>query len=350
MIKLLVTDIDGVLTNGKVYLSASGEEMKGLCFQDLDSLSGLRTAAINLAIITGEKNFFTTYVNNRFAPKYMYDACKDKMNAIQEMLAKEHIRLEEIAYIGDGKYDNPIIRAVPTSFCPYDAIPNVRRDAKVVLSTKGGNGCLRETVDYILRMQNESDNIAAIKAGMKIHQQVIKFCINSDELIHSINQAVNCIKDSLLAGGQLLLCGNGGSAADAQHLATELVSRFYCERKALNAEALTVNTSTLTAVGNDYSFERIFARQIEAKGTFRDVLLGISTSGESANVIEAVQSARSMGMETIVFTGKGSSTLKSMADIVISVPTDDTPRIQEMHILIGHIICELVEKELCQEN
>ena len=188
---------------------------------------------------------------------------------------------------------------------------------------------MRETVDYILRMQNESDNIAAIKAGMKIHQQVIKFCINSDELIHSINQAVNCIKDSLLAGGQLLLCGNGGSAADAQHLATELVSRFYCERKALNAEALTVNTSTLTAVGNDYSFERIFARQIEAKGTFRDVLLGISTSGESANVIEAVQSARSMGMETIVFTGKGSSTLKSMADIVISVPTDDTPRIQD---------------------
>lgn len=347
MIKLLVTDIDGVLTNGKVYLSAAGEEMKSLCFQDLDSLSELRSAAINLAIITGEKNFFTSYVNVKFTPKYMYDACKNKMSAIQEMLAKEHIKLEEIAYIGDGKYDNPVIRAVPTSFCPVDAIPNVQRDAKIVLSTKGGNGCLREVVDYILRMQNEADNTAAIIADMRIHQQIIEVCIKSDELMSGINQAVNCIKNSLLAGGKLLLCGNGGSAADAQHLATELVSRFYCERRALNAETLTVNTSTLTAVSNDYSFERVFARQIEAKGKLGDVLLGISTSGESANVIEAVKSARLKGMKTIVFTGKGDSALKDMADIVISVPSDDTPRIQEMHILIGHIICELVEKEFC---
>ena len=156
------------------------------------------------------------------------------------------------------------------------------------------------------------------------------------------------ISSSLQQGGQLLFCGNGGSAADAQHLATELVSRFYCERGALNAEALTVNTSALTAIGNDYSFDRVFARQIEAKGREGDVLIGISTSGESKNIIEAVKYAKSINMKTVVFTGKQNSTLKQLADIAISVPSEDTPRIQEMHILIGHIICEMVEKKIVE--
>ena len=145
-------------------------------------------------------------------------------------------------------------------------------------------------------------------------------------------------------GGQLLLCGNGGSAADAQHLATELVSRFYKERKALNAEALTVNTSALTAIANDYDYSRVFARQIEAKGKKGDVLLGITTSGSSENIIEAFRTAKKQKMTTIAFVGNKSEKIKDVADIIISVPSTDTPRIQEIHIMIGHIVCECVEK------
>ncbi len=346
MIKLLVTDIDGVLTNGKVYINKTSEELKSLCFQDLDSLSELRLAEVDLVIITGECDYFTAYVKNKFNPKYMYDGCKDKMQAIEDILTREHVKLEEIAYVGDGKYDNPVIRVIPYSFCPADAIPDVQRDAKVILSSKGGAGCLRETVDYILKLRKESDATSAIMSIMKAHQKVVQDSILSNELVQGINQAVECISNSLLAGGQLLLCGNGGSAADAQHLATELVSRFYCERNALNAEALTVNTSTLTAVGNDYSFDRVFARQVEAKGRSGDVLIGLSTSGESKNVIEAIKAAKSINIRTVAFTGQKNSTLRNLADVTIAVPAEDTPRIQEMHILIGHIICELVEKNL----
>ena len=145
------------------------------------------------------------------------------------------------------------------------------------------------------------------------------------------------------------MCGNGGSAADAQHIATEFVSRFYHERKALNAEALTVNTSTLTAVGNDYSFDRVFARQVEAKGRQGDILIGISTSGESKNIIEAFEAAKKLNMSTIAFTGNRECTMEHKADMTINIPSEDTPRIQEMHIMTGHIICELVEKELVSE-
>ena len=158
------------------------------------------------------------------------------------------------------------------------------------------------------------------------------------------------IVEAMRAGGQLLLCGNGGSAADAQHIATELVSRFYTERPGLNAEALTVNTSSLTAIGNDYSYERIFARQVEAKGKHTDVLIGISTSGCSVNVLEAFGAAKKIGMKTIAFVGKNDLMVRGLADVIIAVPSENTPRIQEMHITVGHIICEYVEKLMFQSG
>ena len=155
------------------------------------------------------------------------------------------------------------------------------------------------------------------------------------------------ISDSLGSGGKLLICGNGGSAADSQHIATELVSKFFMERKALDAEALTVNTSTLTAVGNDYSFDKVFSRQVEAKGNKGDVLLAISTSGNSKNIIEAVKSAKKIGITCIGLTGDNvDSLICKLADYYVSIPSNSTPRIQEAHILIGHIICEIVEKNI----
>lgn len=168
-------------------------------------------------------------------------------------------------------------------------------------------------------------------------------------LLDSIQHAALLLCETLEKEGKVLLCGNGGSAADAQHLATELVSKFFKERQALDAEALTVNTSTLTAIGNDYSFDRVFSRQVEAKGRPGDVLIGISTSGNSRNVIEAMTAAKSRGMRTIAFIGgNDKGEMHRIADCRIAVPSLTTPRIQEAHILIGHMICEFVEARMCE--
>ena len=145
---------------------------------------------------------------------------------------------------------------------------------------------------------------------------------------------------------KVLFCGNGGSAADAQHLATELSGRFYLERAPLFAETLTTNASFLTAVGNDYSFDSIFSRGVAAKGQEGDALIAISTSGNSNNIIEAIKSAKEKNMLTIGLTGESGGNMVGLCDYLIQIPSTDTPRIQEAHILVGHIICELVEKEL----
>jgi len=148
------------------------------------------------------------------------------------------------------------------------------------------------------------------------------------------------------AGRKVLLFGNGGSAADAQHIAAELAGKYYMNRRPLPAEALTVNTSALTAIGNDYGFEQIFARQVEALGNPGDIAIGISTSGNSPNVIEGIRVAKRKGMITIGLTGANGGQLKNEVDYCICVPSKDTPRIQEAHILIGHIWCELIERAL----
>ena len=152
-------------------------------------------------------------------------------------------------------------------------------------------------------------------------------------------------KEALKSGNKLLFCGNGGSAADAQHLAAELIGRFQKERRSLASVALTTDTSILTAVANDYGYDEVFARQVEGLGRSGDVLIGISTSGNSANVVKAALKARDTGMHTIAFTGEGGGKLKDICDITFAVPSKVTARIQEMHIMVGHIICELVEEE-----
>ncbi len=162
----------------------------------------------------------------------------------------------------------------------------------------------------------------------------------------SINMAGEWIVASLRHGGKLLTLGNGGSAADAQHIAAELVGRYLKERRGLPALALTVNTSTLTAVANDYGYERVFARQLEALGRSGDVCLALSTSGNSPNVVAAATVARDLGIKVIGLTGRSGGQLKVLCDACICVPSDETPRIQEAHILVGHVLCDFVEREL----
>ena len=172
----------------------------------------------------------------------------------------------------------------------------------------------------------------------------------ADTLSGEILAAANAISNRLTNGGKLLLMGNGGSAADSQHIAAELIGRFKKERKAIPALALTVDSSSLTALGNDYGFDTIFSRQVEALATANDAVIGISTSGNSPNVIRALKLAREIGAITIGFMGNNGGNMKDCVDISITVPSNDTARIQEVHITIGHIICEIIEQNLINEN
>lgn len=167
--------------------------------------------------------------------------------------------------------------------------------------------------------------------------------LNNQLLLQQMEKVANVCIQSLKLDKKILFCGNGGSAADAQHLAAEFSGRFYMDRQPLFAEALHVNTSYLTAVANDYSYEDVYKRLIQAKGRSGDVIFGISTSGNSGNIIKAMQEAKRQGMITVGLTGKTGGKMKDTCDYLINVPSVDTPRIQEAHIMIGHIICELVE-------
>lgn len=171
-----------------------------------------------------------------------------------------------------------------------------------------------------------------------------------DALIDSVCEVAQWTISCLRSGGRLLLCGNGGSAADAQHLAAEFSGRFLKDREPWDAIALHCNTSALTAVGNDYSFDEIFSREVRAHGRPGDIIIGLSTSGNSPNVIRAFEVAWEKGMKTIGLTGIGGGMMAAHSDLLIAVPSGSTPRIQEMHIMIGHIICFLVEEEMCRQH
>ncbi|MFW6019579.1 MAG: D-sedoheptulose-7-phosphate isomerase [Bacteroidales bacterium] len=170
--------------------------------------------------------------------------------------------------------------------------------------------------------------------------------LQDDFLLGKIEKAARKMTEVFHQDHKILLCGNGGSAADAQHIAAELSGRFYYDREPLYAEALHVNTSYLTAVANDYSFEDVYARMVKAAGKEGDLLIGFSTSGNSENVLRALKTGNSQGMYTVAFTGETGGKLREIADLLINVPDNDTPRIQEAHGLIGHILCQWVEEML----
>jgi len=185
--------------------------------------------------------------------------------------------------------------------------------------------------------------LRVIERELEAHRQTLEAVI--DGLQHFIYTAGVIATETLEAGHKILLCGNGGSAADAQHIAAELTGRYKIERKGLPAIALTTDTSALTAIGNDYGYEYVFARQVEALAQQGDLLIAISTSGNSQNVLYALQKAKEMGCRTVGLSGKGGGKMSDLCDINIVVPSDDTARIQEMHIMIGHILCQLIDNE-----
>jgi D-sedoheptulose 7-phosphate isomerase len=188
-------------------------------------------------------------------------------------------------------------------------------------------------------MQEKIKNI--ITESVAVKNKVL----GDETLLRIIEGITRKLIEALRNGNHIYFCGNGGSAADAQHLAAEFSGRFYIDRDALPAEALHCNTSYLTAVANDYSYELVYSRLIKGIGRKGDVLVGLSTSGNSGNIVKAFETAREKGMVTVGFTGQGGGKLAVWSDWLVAVPSQNTPRIQEAHIMIGHIICELVEEE-----
>lgn len=347
MIELVIFDIDGVLTDGSILVDAQGREQKRLNIKDIDAVFELKRRGYKIAAITGEQTEIVEYFRARFPWDRFISGCKQKAETVRALCADLDTVPEHAAYIGDGKYDLEVLPIVGMSICPADAIREARLLADVVLHHAGGEGCVWELLP-ILEIDRHSESAEAYYgARIAEHQLMVKKMASDQRMMAKVmglgNVAVECLRN----GGQIFLCGNGGSAADAQHIAAEFVGRFYKERPALCAEALTVNTSILTAIGNDYGYERIFVRQLEAKANSGDILLGLSTSGSSNNVLEALRYGKTQGLTTAMLTGETYPTeLDELCDYVLDVPSRVTPRIQEAHIFLGHILAEFAEYSL----
>lgn len=349
-VKAVVFDIDGVITDGKKYLCGK-EETKSVALKDLDAIHMLKEEGYIVGAITGENTKFAQRLKEELQLNFFVLGCKQKWDELQEIIKNYNISKSEVCYIGDGKYDMEALGQAGLSVCPSDAIYEVKELSKHVLKTPGGEGCIAEVYTMLhntIKAKGENGYGVTIMQRMNEHLNILQKIVCDGERIEIfskiIDEAVRCYQ----RGGKLMLCGNGGSAADAQHLATELVSKFYKEREALPAVALNVNTSTITAIANDYQYDKVFSRQVEAFGKEGDVLLGISTSGKAKNVIEAFKMGEKKGIRTILFTGdlEADSEIMNYANIVFRVPSKDTPRIQEMHILLGHILCEEIERSI----
>lgn len=347
MIKLVVFDIDGVLTDGSIQVDSQGNEQKRINLKDIDGVFELKRKGFLLAAITGEDSHIVAYFQGRFPWDRFLKGCKRKGDALGALMAELGLDRGAVAYIGDGKYDIEVLPLAGLSFCPADAVKEAQLACDIVLSRRSGEGCVWEMMEILERYNNPDSGQRFFLDRLEEHRLLFhKMAADRalmDGMLALARQTVDCIKK----GGQIFLCGNGGSAADAQHIATEFIGRFYRERAALNAEALSVNTSTLTAIGNDYGFERVFVRQLEAKGRPNDVVIGLSTSGRSPNVLLALQYAKSHGMLSAALTGLAEpQVLQETCDVILHAPSTVTPRIQECHIFLGHMLAEYVEAAL----
>jgi Phosphoheptose isomerase len=347
MIELVVFDIDGVITDGSVIIDSNGYEQKKINMKDVDAIFELHRRGYKLAAITGEDTEIVSYFENRFPWEFFYRGSKTKKETMQQIEAGTGISRDNICYIGDGKYDVEPLTYAGLGLCPADAIDKAKNAADIILQNNGGEGCVWEIISVLEKYNDEDSAHNYFFRRLEEHTHIFKKLASDQTLMNQVMEIGDRIIEIFRRNGGVYLCGNGGSAADAQHIATEFISRFYKERPGLNAEALSVNTSTLTAIGNDYSFERIFARQLEAKAEPGDMVIGISTSGTSRNILEALQYAKTHDIVTVLLMGGFENPdLEGIAEYIIKVPSIITPRIQEAHIFIGHVIAEYVEHRM----
>lgn len=341
-IQLLALDIDGVLTDGRAIINGEGEA-KRIAFQDLDAVFRIRRAGVMVALVTGEDSPAVDDVASRFGvdSALVRRGAKDKVAALQELSASLSIPLSALCYIGDGDRDAPAFPLVGLSFAPANGTNAARGAAHRILRRSGGDGAVAEAVELLETMRAASDDSAVFQRiftdSIAAHQRLL------DESLPVLQQVADAMVAAICGGRKIMLFGNGGSAADAQHVAGEIVGRFLKESQPWPAMALTTDSSILTCVGNDWEFEDVFGRQVRALARPGDVVAGITTSGKSPNVLKGLADARAKGAITIGFTGANGTMMKEFCDICFLAPATATPRIQELHLLAWHAICEIAE-------
>jgi D-sedoheptulose 7-phosphate isomerase len=347
-IEVLALDVDGVITDGSVTLGAHGAETKGIAMRDLDAIAAARRAGLRIALVTGESSGLVETIAARIAADCVIAGAKDKRVGLIQLCDRLAVSSDKICYVGDADRDALAFGSVGLSFAPADASQRARAKASRVLGARGGHGAVAEAVEILLGARAGQRGQASFERHLKriVEESIAAHQKLLEESLPSIASVATLITDCLRAGGKVLFCGNGGSAADAQHVAAELVGRFAIEREPFPAIALTTDTSILTAVGNDWDFRDVFARQVRALARPLDLVIGISTSGRSANVVRALEAAREKGATTLAFVGRNGGPIAKAADVAFKAPATVTARVQELHILAWHGICELVEASL----
>lgn len=351
-LEVLALDVDGVLTDGRVELTPNGEETKGIAFRDLDALAAARRAGLRIALVTGESGPLVDVIAKRTGAEHVISGAKDKLAAIRELSSRMRTDLKTVCFVGDADRDSQAFESVGLALAPSDASQRARQRAHRVLSRPGGSGAVAEAVEIVLSANDDSvldsarhDALARpLQESLLAHQRMLA------QSLPVLSDIARVLVVALRSGRKILLCGNGGSAADAQHVAGELVGRFARERAPWPAIALTTDSSILTAIGNDWAFEQVFARQVRGLAKPGDVVAGISTSGRSPNVVRALEAAAECGARRIAFTGEEGGPVARAADWVFRAPSSATPRVQELHILAWHAICEVVETCLTRET
>ena len=288
----------------------------------------------------------------RFSIEWVIRNAKDKLFALQQLSTQSGFSLIEMCYVGDGDRDAMALSQVGLGLAPANATQSAKAAAHRVLSHSGGAGAVAEAIMIIQQQLSLQKKSTALEIEMRTiltdsqaaHKQMME--VSLPILVQIAQVLISAIRN----GRKVLLFGNGGSAADAQHVAAELVGRFFHERQPWPAIALSTNTSILTAVGNDWDFSDIFTRQVRALARNGDIVVGISTSGNSLNVVRGLQTGREQGAITIGFTGLNGGNVAINTDLCFCAPHYSTPRIQELHILAWHAICQILEEELIAAN
>jgi D-sedoheptulose 7-phosphate isomerase len=356
-VDLIVYDFDGVMTDNRVYLDQEGVESVICNRADGLGIDMLRCAGISQIIVSTETNRVVLARARKLGLEALHGVA-DKRKALLDFCASHDYDPGRVVYVGNDLNDLEAMQTVGYPVSPADAHAVVRDVSCVVTSAAGGEGVVRELADALLRGRDDLPDTRLdepARLGAQIREELadaarLRMAMVEDaQVVGRVDAIARVMAECLLSGGKVIFAGNGGSFADAQHLAAEFVGRFLRERPPLASLCLGTNPSTVTAVGNDYCFDDIFVRELRALGRKEDVLVALSTSGNSKNVIAAIEIAREIGLRVFALLGKGGGRIAKLVPSIV-VPSDHTARIQEMHITIGHILCGLVDSMISERR
>ena len=358
--KAIALDVDGVLTDDTFGWDADGNETKRFAFLDVMGVSRATKAGFVFALVSGEATSFVDRYAKKMSIGNVFQGTRDKAGCVRELAKRLDLSLDEIMFVGNDVNDLEAMEIVGFCAAPVDAHPSVLARVDYVAERGGGHGAVREVLDLLMtrdepvpepvkenrEMSNASD---FFKSELEAHLAVFERLVDDQGVV--LEQLTDAFIACFKRGNKLLFCGNGGSAADSQHIAAEFINRFRYDRAALPAIALTVDTSVLTCIGNDAAFEQVFSRQVEALAQPGDIVIGITTSGKSANVLRALEAAKKKKAIAVGFTGQdGHARLAPITDMCFATPSNDTARIQEGHEFALHSIAALVESAIFPQD